>query len=215
MYATPGAKSARVTSSPSSPLSSLSSGTPLPTSSSTPRQSLIVEIAAPSLADGSVPSIIPPTSTHGHSLSRTASMPPPISPSSAQSHSPSTTTSSSDPTSSSLPVISPYKQRYTILRASCPSSIVGMVPLKLHSCMTLETFFATIINATGYVEQASTLSTIMVTFDFKQDSDSKKSIFVKRNVVDSFEVFLEMIDEAPCWDEERGRCEVAVDVVLP
>lgn len=81
--------------------------------------------------------------------------------------------------------------------------------------MTLETFFATIINATGYVEQASTLSTIMVTFDFKQDSDSKKSIFVKRNVVDSFEVFLEMIDEAPCWDEERGRCEVAVDVVLP
>jgi len=81
--------------------------------------------------------------------------------------------------------------------------------------MTMDDFFSSIITATGYANQEREISTIMVTFDFKEDSDNKKSIFVRKDVMDSFEVFLEMIDEAPCWKEEGGRCEVAVDVVLP
>lgn len=137
-----------------------------------------------------------------------------ISPSITLHHRSSTTFSIPDSSDTSLPLISPYKQRHTILRATCTSTILGVVLLKLRSCMTIDNFFESIISATGYEDQKSSISTIMVTFDFKADDDSTKSILVKRNIVDSFEAFLEIIDKAPCWDDdEGGRCEVAVDVI--
>ena len=38
-------------------------------------------------------------------------------------------------------------------------------------------------------------------------------MLLKERYGDSFEIFLEMVDEAPCWAEER-KCTVGVEVVL-
>jgi len=182
----------------SSPLPSLPNNNPLPTPTSAQRprhrpSSLMATVA---------------TSTN-------ASLPPSLSPFTPHSQTSFTpiTTSAPDTPESNMPQISSHKQRHTILRAACASS-VSVVPLKLRSCMTIDSFFSTIITATGSANQEREISTIMVEFDFREEGDAKRSILVKRDVEDSFEVFLEMIDEAPCWEDEAGRCEVAVEVML-
>ena len=107
-----------------------------------------------------------------------------------------------------------YKQARTTLRVPFNSlSGPSIVPIKLRSCMTIDKFFSTVISAAESTTQEASRSIIRVSFDWKDDKDLKKSICVKKNVEDSFEVFLEIIDEAPCWKGENGRCEVAVDVV--
>ncbi|KAK4696809.1 hypothetical protein P7C71_g1169, partial [Lecanoromycetidae sp. Uapishka_2] len=182
--------------------------------STPPLSSASAPAVSPSLNLASVlasqPSIVSPTLNQASFPASESSI---ISPSVTQGLLSSTTISASNPSHSFLPDISLEKQNRTTLRASCVTAIVGIVLLKLRSCMTMDDFFSKIISATGYAEQGSSISTIMVTFDFKSNDDCKKTIFVKRDVADSFEGFLEIINEAPCWSEEGGRCEVAVDVV--
>ena len=58
------------------------------------------------------------------------------------------------------------------------------------------------------------MSGIRATFTWKGDKDVDRAILLKRDFPDCFEVLLEIIDGAPCWGEEGGRCGVAVEVVL-
>ena len=115
----------------------------------------------------------------------------------------------------SLPSLTPYKQAHTTLRvSSVASSIAGVVQLKLRSCMTPSAFFNSVLAASGYTGEGHSISAVVVTFDWKIETDIDKSTFIRRDVPDSFEIFLETVDEAPCWKEEDGRCGIAVDVVM-
>lgn len=60
------------------------------------------------------------------------------------------------------------------------------------------------------------MSGIRATFGWKGEGDVDRAILLKREVPDTWEVFLEIVDAAPCWGREGagGRCGVGVEVVL-
>ena len=113
----------------------------------------------------------------------------------------------------SLPTLTPFKQTHTTLRATRDSNIIGFVPLRLLSCMTMSTLFSSVIAASGHRECEEPIKCLMVVFDWKDDSDIYKTIYIDKGTQGSFEIFLEIIDEAPCWKEEGGKCGIAVEIV--
>ena len=114
---------------------------------------------------------------------------------------------------SSLPTLALHKQRNAILRATRDSNVIGFVPLRLSACMTMSTLFSSVVAASGHRENQEPIKCLMATFDWKEESDLYKTIYINKETEGSFEIFLELIDEAPCWKEEGGKCGIAVEVV--
>ncbi len=113
----------------------------------------------------------------------------------------------------SLPTLTLYKQTHTTLRATRDSNIIGFVPLRLLTCMTMSTLFSSVVAASGHRELDEPVKCLMAIFDWKEESDIYKTIFIDKGTEGSFEIFLEIIDEAPCWKDEGGKCGVAIEVV--
>ena len=113
----------------------------------------------------------------------------------------------------SVPTLTLYKQTHTTLRATRKSNIIGFVPLRLLTCMTMSTLFSSVIAASGHREDEEPIQCLMAVFDWKDESDVYKTICIDKDTQGSFEIFLEIIDEAPCWKEEGGKCGVAVEIV--
>ncbi|CAF9923621.1 MAG: hypothetical protein ALECFALPRED_002506 [Alectoria fallacina] len=124
---------------------------------------------------------------------------------------PTPTSLNPQPIDSSSPLAS-HKQSRTTLFIAIPLS-TDSVPLKLRSCMTLSSLFNSVLAICAQPGQ-DTVSGIRATFAWKQEKDVDRAILLKQDFPDTFEVFLEIIDGAPCWREEGGRCGVAVEVVL-
>ena len=57
------------------------------------------------------------------------------------------------------------------------------------------------------------VSGLRATFDWKAECEAEKAIVVKREYPDSFEILLEIVDEAPCWEQNGGRCGIPIEVV--
>ena len=114
---------------------------------------------------------------------------------------------------SSLPTLATHKQKNAILRATRDSNVIGFVPLRISACMTMSTLFSSVIAASGHREDQEPIKCLMATFDWKEESDLYKTIYINRETEGSFEIFLELIDEAPCWKEEGGKCGIAVEIV--
>ncbi|CAD6570281.1 MAG: hypothetical protein ASARMPREDX12_003438 [Alectoria sarmentosa] len=100
------------------------------------------------------------------------------------------------------PTLTPYKQERTILHVLLPGSTSEMVPIKLRSAMTISTFFSSVSAAVGVIDYENAAVAVMLG---GEDGGPDKTIIVRRDMIDSFEVFLEVIDEARCWEEEGGR----------
>ena len=113
----------------------------------------------------------------------------------------------------SLPSLPLYKQTHTTLRATRDSTLIGFVPLRLLTCMNMNTLFSSVIAASGHREDEGPITCLMAIFDWKEDNDTYKTIFIDKGTHGSFEIFLEIIDEAPCWKDEGGRCGVAIEVI--
>lgn len=115
-----------------------------------------------------------------------------------------------------LPALSLHKQNYTRLRVNRDSNVIGFVPLRLKSCMTMDTFFKSIIAASGHPEQVEPVQSLMAVFDWKEENDIYRTIHIHKGTPTSFEIFLEIIDEAPCWKDEGGKeggkCDIAVEI---
>lgn len=80
--------------------------------------------------------------------------------------------------------------------------------------MTLSSFFTSVLAICAQPGQDA-VSGIRATFDWKLDKDFDRTILLKQDFPDTFEVFLEIVDGAPCWGEPGGgRCGVGVEVVL-
>lgn len=114
-----------------------------------------------------------------------------------------------------MPELSAYKQDHTTLLVSVTTYIyASILPIKLRSCMTMETFFSSILNATrNTVNRGGSSSDVLVSFNWKDATDRGRSMLLRKDTMDTYQVFLETINEAPCWDHMNGRCEIAVDIV--
>ena len=116
----------------------------------------------------------------------------------------------------SLPFLSSHKQTHTTLRVTRDSNIIGFVPLRLRACMTMSTLFSSVIAASGHKgdDDEEPIKCLMVVFDWKDEHDVYKTMYIDRGTQGSFEIFLEIIVEAPCWKEEGGgKCGIAVEIV--
>ena len=110
--------------------------------------------------------------------------------------------------------LSPYKQAHTTLRIALVPYPLKSAIHRLRSCMTIDTFFSTVIGISGYKGDKDRIFGITATFDCKSDEDPDKSMVVREGWQDSFDVFLETVDGAECWTEEGGKCGVAVNLLL-
>lgn len=108
--------------------------------------------------------------------------------------------------------ISMYKQTHTTLRVTLRPD-TGFVPVKLRSCVTMSTLFATLVAACDLEGQEESVAGVAVRFDWLLD---QSAMVIKKKLPDSFVEFLETIDQAPCWPlgVDGGKCCVAVEVFL-
>lgn len=100
------------------------------------------------------------------------------------------------------PTLTSYKQERTILHVQVPGSTTDMVPIKLRSAMTISTFFSSVSAAVGVVDYEHIAIAVALE---GEDGGQDKTIIVKRNVIDTYEFFLEVVDDAACWEEKGGR----------
>lgn len=116
--------------------------------------------------------------------------------------SPSSSPNPSHPTFS-LP---PHKIAQTTLRVRLSPS-TEFVPLGLRSCITIPTFYASIVDAWDVTDWR--LARVKVTFEWLPG----QTMVIKRSPVDVLEEFLRTIDEAPCWEEGK-RCKIDIEIVV-
>lgn len=110
--------------------------------------------------------------------------------------------------------LSPYKQAHTTLRIALVPYPQKSAIHRLRSCMTVGTFFSSVIGVSGYKGDKDRIFGITATFDCKSDDDADKSMVIREEWQDSFDVFLETVDGAESWTEEGGKCGVAVGLLL-
>lgn len=118
----------------------------------------------------------------------------------------------SPPVATAIPTISPYKQANTNLCFFLPPGD-EYIPLKLRSCMTMSTFFGAAIEAFDLHDQAEKVRALRITFNYVSEGDQKNTWLVKQTIPDSFEIFLDVVDRLPVWDE-GGTCGVRVDIIM-
>lgn len=111
-------------------------------------------------------------------------------------------------------MLSPYKQAHTTLRIALIPYPSRSAIHRLRSCMAMSTFFSSVIGISGYKGDRDHIFGITATFDCKSDDDADKSMVIREDWQDSFDVFLETVDGAESWTEEGGKCGVAVSLLL-
>ncbi|CAD6564340.1 MAG: hypothetical protein ASARMPRED_004383 [Alectoria sarmentosa] len=109
---------------------------------------------------------------------------------------------SSSTTARIPPTLTSDKQERTILYVLLPGSTSDVVGIKLRSTMNITTFFSSVKAAAGVLENQDVAIAVVLR---GEDGGRDKTIIVRKNMIDSFECFLEVVDEATCWEEEGGR----------
>ena len=100
------------------------------------------------------------------------------------------------------PTLTTYKQERTILYVLLPGSVSDVVAIKLCSAMSISTLFSSVCSAVGIKEYVNLAIAILLE---REDGASDRSMIIRQNSVEAFEIFLEAVDEAPCWSEEGGK----------
>ena len=105
-----------------------------------------------------------------------------------------------------------YKQEHTILYVLLPGRTSEMVPIKLRSAMTISTLFSSVSAAAGVIDYEHMAIAVVLE---GEDGSHDKTIIVRRNMVDTFEVFLEIVDAATCWEDEGGMMTLQLQLRWP
>ena len=105
------------------------------------------------------------------------------------------------------PTLTIRKQDRTVLFISLPGTVSDMAVIKLSSAMSISTLFSSVCSAAGIKEYVNLAIAIVLE---REDGGPERSMIIKRNSVETFEIFLEAVDEAPCWREEGGRLSLRV-----
>lgn len=104
-----------------------------------------------------------------------------------------------------------YKQQNTTLRVYIPP-LAEFIPLRLRSCMTIYSFFDNVLCA--FEKPAEKVAALRITFESVPDGPAEmKTWLVKKNVPDSYDIFLDVLNELPGWSE-TAKCSVRVDIIL-
>ena len=110
--------------------------------------------------------------------------------------------------------LSPFKQAHTTLRIALIPYPQKFAIQRIRSCMTVATFFSTVIGVSGYQGGRDRIFGITATFDSKPDDDADKSMVIREGWQDSFDIFLETVDGAESWTKDGGKCGVSVGLLL-
>lgn len=78
----------------------------------------------------------------------------------------------------------------------------------------MSSLFVSALAVSGQGSLGTEVSGLRATFDWKDERDVERAMLLKQDYPDTFEVFLEIIDQAPCWMRDDSRCSVAIEVVL-
>ena len=111
--------------------------------------------------------------------------------------------------SSMLFTLAPNKLSRTTLRIANSNTFT---PLKLRSCSNISALFTKVLDICGLTAHKDTVEALKLTFDWFPEDAEEKTMLIKERYEDSFEFFLETVDEAPCW-AGGGKCTVNVEVV--
>lgn len=104
-----------------------------------------------------------------------------------------------------------YKQQNTTLQVYMPP-LGEFIPLRLRSCMTLSSFFDSVLRA--FEKPAEKVAALRITFERVPDGPAEmKTWLVKKNIPDSYDIFLDVVNELPGWSE-TAKCSVRVDIIL-
>lgn len=122
--------------------------------------------------------------------------------------------SDNDPRPLEAQTLSPYKQAHTILRIALVPYPQQFAIQRIRSCMTITTFFSTVIGVSGYKGDRDRIFGITATFDCKSDDDADRSMVIREEWQDSFDVFLETVDGAESWTGDGGKCGVSIGLLL-
>lgn len=108
------------------------------------------------------------------------------------------------------PPLAPEKLHRTILHIVHSGSYT---PIKLRSCPTMPSLFAAVLKICGIASHPENVEALKATFTWMPKLASDRSMLLKEGFEDSFEFLCEIIDEAPCWSNENGKCTVRLEVV--
>ena len=111
--------------------------------------------------------------------------------------------------SSMLFTLAPNKLSRTTLRIANSNTFT---PLKLRSCSNISAFFTKVLDICGLTARKDSVEALKLTFDWFPEDTEERTMLLKERYEDSFEFFLETVDEAPCW-ADGGKCTVNVEVV--
>ena len=114
------------------------------------------------------------------------------------------------PDTSSEPTLVPHKLSRTSLRIFHSGSFT---PLKLRSYPTISKLFTAVLSICGMVDYKDNVDALRATLTWLPDDDPNRTMLLNKDFEDSFEFLLDTIDEAPCWDNENGKCTVNIEVV--
>ena len=107
-------------------------------------------------------------------------------------------------------VIDAYKVAYIILYVSLSICDYGTVAVSLGSCLTINQFFDTVI-AVWKGESENQKEKIAAVTVKVADHDT---LVVREGIEDSWLKVLELVDEAPVWEDGRGKCDVRVRIIM-
>ena len=100
--------------------------------------------------------------------------------------------------------------RTTFIVRITPSS--EYQPLKLSECTDLSTFFTKVLGAWALAEED--VGKVTVTFNWMDENDKLRTMFMNPNQEACWTHLIEEIEDAPCWDEEKGKCFLDIEIVL-
>ena len=110
--------------------------------------------------------------------------------------------------------LSSYKQAHTTLRIALVPYPQKSAVQRLRSCMTMTSFFSTVIGVSGYKGDKDHIFGIAATFDGKPIDDADRNMVIREEWQDSFDIFLETVDGAESWTGEGGKCSLSVRLLL-
>lgn len=115
-------------------------------------------------------------------------------------------------TTSNMPSLALHKLNRTTIRVSHSGSFA---PVKLRSCTTISDLFNTVARICDLTQTSrrKTRTSLKATFPWVAKTEEGRTMLLNEGLEDSFEIFLETIDEAPCWETENGKCTVHIEVV--
>ena len=119
-----------------------------------------------------------------------------------------------DPPPLDAETLSSYKQAHTTLRITLVPYPQQCAVQRLRSCMNIAAFFSTVIGVSGYKGDRDRIFGITATFDSKPNDDPDRSMVIREEWQDNFDIFLEMIDGAESWTKDGGKCSVSVGLLL-